>query len=546
MATELLDLTGRHLRERSPQRHAFTLGTHVRENRRGRTGPTPAWCWPPASRASASARGEVWGCTSPGAATTALLAEALPGGVRLLGGGELLLPGRGPARPRARSTRPPGCTPPTATGSTRSPPASTATCAARPSTRERRARSRSTPGRRSTSTTTSPGCTQLAEPRPRSASSGSCWTTAGSGTAATTTPGLGDWYVDEDVWPQGLHPLVDACPRPRHGVRAVGRARDGQPGLRPRPRPPRVGAGAPATGCRRPRGTSRSSTWGTRTPTPTSSSGSTRCSAEYHIDYLKWDHNRDLVEAGHRPPGRAGVHAQTLAVYRLLDELRARHPGVEIESCSSGGGRVDLGILERTDRVWASDCIDPLERQQIQRWTGLLLPPELIGSHVGSPHRPHDRPRATAWTSGPAPRCSATSASSGTSPRATDEEPSALAGGSLRTKELRAAPAHRHASSAPTTPTRRLWVHGVVAPDGSRAVTAGPDGDQRAVPAGAGAPARPGPRGVVPAAGVRAGRPDRRAGRRTPWAGGPSGSPCPGACWPRSASRLPRSTPSVW
>jgi alpha-galactosidase len=79
------------------------------------------------------------------------------------------------------------------------------------------------------------------------------------------------------------------------------------------------------------------------------------------------------------------VHAQTLAVYRLLDGLRAAHPGVEIESCSSGGARVDLGILERTDRVWASDCNDALERQAIQRWTGLFLPPELIGTHVGPP-----------------------------------------------------------------------------------------------------------------------------------------------------------------
>ena len=51
-------------------------------------------------------------------------------------------------------------------------------------------------------------------------------------------------------------------------------------------------------------------------------------------------------------------------------------------------------VLQRTDRVWASDCIDALERQQIQRWTGQLLPPELIGSHVGAPtahttHRTH-------------------------------------------------------------------------------------------------------------------------------------------------------------
>jgi alpha-galactosidase len=45
---------------------------------------------------------------------------------------------------------------------------------------------------------------------------------------------------------------------------------------------------------------------------------------------------------------------------------------------------VDLEILQRTDRVWASDCIDAYERQQIQRWTNLLIPLELIGAHIGS------------------------------------------------------------------------------------------------------------------------------------------------------------------
>jgi alpha-galactosidase len=104
--------------------------------------------------------------------------------------------------------------------------------------------------------------------------------------------------------------------------------------------------------------------------------------SDHAISYLKWDHNRDLIEAGH--DGRPGVRAQTLAVYRLLDELRERHPGVEIETCASGGGRVDLGILERTDRVWASDNIDPLERSAIQLWSQLLLPPELVGAHIPS------------------------------------------------------------------------------------------------------------------------------------------------------------------
>ena len=108
---------------------------------------------------------------------------------------------------------------------------------------------------------------------------------------------------------------------------------------------------------------------------------------EYDIGYIKWDHNRDLVEAGSQPDGgRAGVHAQTLAVYRLLDEIRAAHPDLEIESCSSGGARVDLGILERTDRVWVSDVIDPLERQHMLRWTTQLVPPEYMGSHIASDH----------------------------------------------------------------------------------------------------------------------------------------------------------------
>ena len=105
--------------------------------------------------------------------------------------------------------------------------------------------------------------------------------------------------------------------------------------------------------------------------------------SELRIGYLKWDMNRDLVAAGHRG-GAAGVHGQTLALYALLGELRRRHPAVEIESCASGGGRVDLGIAAYADRFWTSDCNDALERQRIQRAFSYLLPPELMGAHVGS------------------------------------------------------------------------------------------------------------------------------------------------------------------
>jgi alpha-galactosidase len=97
--------------------------------------------------------------------------------------------------------------------------------------------------------------------------------------------------------------------------------------------------------------------------------------------------NRDHIAAS-GAAGRAGTHAQTLAVYRLLDELTARHPDVEFESCSSGGGRVDHEILRRTARVWTSDCNDALERQVIQRGASMLIPPELMGAHIG-PERSH-------------------------------------------------------------------------------------------------------------------------------------------------------------
>ncbi|MEP7048648.1 MAG: alpha-galactosidase [Ilumatobacteraceae bacterium] len=105
--------------------------------------------------------------------------------------------------------------------------------------------------------------------------------------------------------------------------------------------------------------------------------------SDHEIAYVKWDMNRDLVAATSH--GRAGVHRQTLGVYALFDRLRAAHPGVEFETCASGGGRVDFGIFERTDRAWTSDSIDALDRQEIQRGFSLLFPPELMGSHIGSP-----------------------------------------------------------------------------------------------------------------------------------------------------------------
>ena len=105
---------------------------------------------------------------------------------------------------------------------------------------------------------------------------------------------------------------------------------------------------------------------------------------ELGIDYIKWDHNKLVTEPGSRRSGRPAVHAQTIAVYEIFKGLKTAHPGLEIESCSSGGGRVDLGILEYADRIWVSDCVDPVERADIQRYTSLLVPPAMMGEHVGA------------------------------------------------------------------------------------------------------------------------------------------------------------------
>jgi alpha-galactosidase len=199
--------------------------------------------------------------------------------------------------------------------------------------------------------------------------------------------GLGDWYVDESLWPDGLTPLIEAVT-----------SRGMEFGLWVEPEMVNLDSDV-----------ARAHPEWIVGPSVLSHKDGGRLPLEWrnqhvidlvnpdawqyifdridallrenNIRYLKWDQNRDQVEHGHA--GRASVHEQTLAAYRLFDELRKAHPGVEIESCSSGGARVDLGILERTDRIWASDCNDALERQTIQRWTGLVVPPELVGGHIG-------------------------------------------------------------------------------------------------------------------------------------------------------------------
>ncbi|MER6088203.1 alpha-galactosidase [Streptomyces bluensis] len=102
------------------------------------------------------------------------------------------------------------------------------------------------------------------------------------------------------------------------------------------------------------------------------------------IDYVKWDFNRCFTDAGW--PGEP--YPQKLwvehvhAFYHLLDRLRAAHPGVAFESCSGGGGRIDLGVMARTDQVWTSDNTDPLDRLAIQHGFSQIHPARVMAAWV--------------------------------------------------------------------------------------------------------------------------------------------------------------------
>jgi alpha-galactosidase len=91
---------------------------------------------------------------------------------------------------------------------------------------------------------------------------------------------------------------------------------------------------------------------------------------ENEIAFLKWDYNRNWSEPGWpavAPEDQKKVYINYVQnLYSILDELRTKHPNVEIESCSGGGSRVDLGIMHYTDEVWPSDNTDAFDRLLIQ------------------------------------------------------------------------------------------------------------------------------------------------------------------------------------
>ena len=380
-ADELLDFAGRWATERIPQRHRVTHGVYARESRRGRTGLDATMMLAVGTTGFSSRDGQVW-TQHVGIGGNHEHALERADGVQAFRGGELLLPGE------VRLAAGEEYTSPWVHGSW----GDGLDAAAGRYHGALRAVSRSSLRPRPVTLNVweavyfEQSFEVLAELAQRAAEVGVERFVLDDGWflgRRDDRRGLGDWSADPAIWPEGLGPLADHVrglgmefglwfePEMINEDSELARAHPDWI-LRARPElPPR---------------TRFQQVLDLTNPEAFTHIVDTidDLVSRWDIAYLKWDHNRDLVAAGHPATGAAAVHDQTLATYALIDELRRRHPALEIESCASGGGRVDLGILSRTDRIHPSDNHDPIERARILRWTGTLVPPEMMGSHIAS------------------------------------------------------------------------------------------------------------------------------------------------------------------
>ncbi len=374
-ARELLDFTGRWSHERRPQRRSLDHGSWSRQSRHGRTGHDSPFVLVAGTEGFGFRSGEAWALHVAFSGDQHLSADSHATGHALLSGGELLAPGEVRLE-RGQSHRSPAVV---AAWSADGLDGISARFHDR--VRERHP----LPVRKVIVNTWEAvyfehEIDRLASLAETAAAVGverfvldDGWMTG----RIDDRRALGDWTVDPVRWPGGLHPLIDR-------VHALGM----DFGLWVEPEMVSLDsdiARAHPDWLLRGRADRLPQPWRQQFALDLGNPDAfenilgqlTALLDEYPIAYLKWDQNRDLL-------GGSSLR-QTRATYRLMDALRERHPGLEIESCSSGGARVDLGVLERTDRIWVSDTNDPLERQSIQRWTGLLLPPEYLGSHLGAP-----------------------------------------------------------------------------------------------------------------------------------------------------------------
>ena len=383
--SETVDFTGRWVKERQPQRREIQVGTWSREIREGRSGHDYTIVQLAMTKDADYQRGEVYSLGLQWSGNTRHVVERLSTGRTNIGAGELLLPGEVIL----------------AAGETYEAPTVAATYSSEGIDgitdryyRWLRSRPNHPSNVRPRPLTLNvweavymnhnlEKLTQLADVAKEIGVERFVLDDGWFGARRDDHAGLGDWVVAKEVWPNGLQPLIDVVKSRgmEFGLWFEGEMVNPDSDLY-RAHPEWI---LHVEGRIPPEGRFQQVLDLTHQGAYDHILGQVDAIlSEYDIAYIKWDHNRTLVEAAHL--GKAAVREQTKAIYRLFDELRVRHPGLEIESCSSGGGRIDLGMAQHADRFWTSDCNDALERQYIQRYTQFAIPPEMLGSHIGPTH----------------------------------------------------------------------------------------------------------------------------------------------------------------
>jgi alpha-galactosidase len=386
--SESLDFTGRWMNERQPQRNKLQVGSWTREGREGRTGHDYTLVQFALAEGTTFEHGEAWGLSLAWSGNNRHIIERTPLGRTTMGAGELLLPGEVVL----------------ASGQTYEAPTVWAVYSSNGinqaserfhgSVRARRQHSRTRPVTLNVweAVYFDHDLAKLSALAEKAAEIGverfvldDGW----FGARRDDHAGLGDWVVSPEVWPNGLKPLIDKVKAEglEFGLWFEGEMVNADSDLY-RAHPDwilQAGGRVPPT-------------FRDQQVLDLSHPGAyshvfeqtDAILSEYDIAYIKWDHNRVLTEPAHFD--KPTVRKQTQAIYRLFDELKAAHPGLEIESCASGGGRIDLGMIDHADRFWTSDNNDALERQGIQRYTTIVIPPEYLGTHIG-PTKAHSTGR---------------------------------------------------------------------------------------------------------------------------------------------------------
>jgi alpha-galactosidase len=381
-AAESMDFTGRWVNERQLQRRDIQPGQFVREEREGRSSHDYTIMQYAMTRGAGYQTGEVWGLGIMFSGNSKHIIERQQSGRTFIAAGELLLPGEVVLSAGESFTSPEIAAVYSATGIDGTTNRIYSWLRARPS-HPTNIRPRPLTLNVWEAVYFDHNLEKLSQLADVAASIGverfvldDGW----FGARRNDLLGLGDWVVSKDVWPEGLGPLiqkVQSCGM-EFGLWFEGEMLNADSDVY-RAHPDwilKVGDRVPPEG-------RHQHVLDITNPAAYQHlfDQVDRVLSENEIAYIKWDHNKFLLEPAH--DGIPAVHKQTQAIYRFFDELKKRHPGLEIESCASGGGRIDLGMVQHADRFWTSDCNDAADRQRIQRYTQFAIPPELLGSHIG-------------------------------------------------------------------------------------------------------------------------------------------------------------------